>query len=284
MKKLFQFLILFLISNITFGQNLAHDNYSVWDYLSNNLKGIKISICDTLTEKEKENSFLGKYLTTEISSNKKFFYLKFDSLEFSLDYSIRDTIFELNNYDIFIIHSDWLEIGLILQYLTDKTFNNFGVYIDNRILLKDKKSNEKYIIAIESLFETIYIPKKGLHIPPSPDDIVISEYKVNPELKSSDIYSVVKVNEKLEAISRLDFCNDRLISFLEISQSEPKVETIEIYPCGETENFTTIDFFQLKYLLLRGTSNATDCGIRINKRPIKVNNRPYWLELSRNYD
>ena len=155
MKKLFQFLILFLISNITFGQNLAHDNYSVWDYLSNNLKGIKISICDTLTEKEKENSFLGKYLTTEISSNKKFFYLKFDSLEFSLDYSIRDTIFELNNYDIFIIHSDWLEIGLILQYLTDKTFNNFGVYIDNRILLKDKKSNEKYIIAIESLTTAI---------------------------------------------------------------------------------------------------------------------------------
>mgnify|MGYP001261924281 CR=1 FL=1 len=151
-------------------------------------------------------------------------------------------------------------------------------------MLFDSKSNERYIIAINSLFETDYIVTKELLVPPAPEDIEIVNYKVNSKLNSSNIYSVVKVNEKLEAISRLDFCNDRLIAFSEISQSEPKVETIEIYPCSETEKFTTIDFFQLKYLLLRGTGIETDCEIRINKLLIRENYKPYWLELSRNYD
>ena len=284
MRKFYTILIIVLISKIAIGQNLAQDNYSVWDYLNKSLKGIHFSICDTLTEKAKDNSFFGKYLTTKISSNKESFYLKFDSVEYSMEYSIRDTVFVSNNYDIFFMESGDKKIGFVLHYSMDENFANFGAYLLDIILLYDTKSKERYFIAIDSLFESVEIPKKGLLIPPSPDDIAIIEFKINPTLKSSNVYSIVKINEELEALSRLDFCNDRLISFSEILQSEPKVETIEIYSCHETEIFKTIDFFQLKYLLLRGTGNETDCTIRINKRPISENNKPYWLGLSRNYD
>jgi len=284
MKKILLFFIIFLISKIVFGQNLALDNYSVWDYLDKNLKGIHFSICDTLTEKEKSNSFFGKYLTTKKSSNKESFYLKFGSVEFSLEYSIRDTVFISNNYDIFSTESGDKKLGFVLRYSMDENFANFGAYLLDIIMLYDTKSKERYFINIDSLFESIEIPKKGHLILPSPDDITKIEFRINPSLKSSNVYSIVKVNEELEAISRLDFCNDRLISFSRILQSEPNVETIEIYPCNEAEIFKTIDFFQLKYLLLRGTGNETDCTIRINKRPIKENNKPYWLGLSRNYD
>lgn len=267
---------------MSIGQSLIDEDNLLWDYLSNSLKDIHISVYDTLSEKDREDLFVGNYLTCEKSINKKSFYLKFDNLKYTIDYSIRDTAFVYNNYDIFFIESGALKIGLILSYFTDENNICYGAYFLNRILLIDSKSYERYIIAIESLFESVYIPKKGLLIPPSPDDIEKVEYRINPELKSSNVYSVVKVNEKLEAISRLNFCNDMLISFSEIKQSTPKVETIEIYSCNETELFESISFVQLKRLLQYGTLKETDCSIRIKN--IKVTNKPYWVTLSRSYD
>jgi len=137
MKSKLLFFIIVLISKISFGQDLAYENYSVLGYLSNNLKGINISICDTLTEKNNESYFVGNYLKLENGLDKKFFYLKFDSVEFSLDSSIRDTFYVSNNYDIFFIESGTIKIGFILAYDFDENNICYGVRFVDRILLFD---------------------------------------------------------------------------------------------------------------------------------------------------
>ncbi len=195
--------------------------------------------------------------------------------------SRREPDYKYQNFDILFKDNNGLIIGFIWFS------NNNGVdgnYL-NGIILSDKSNKTTYFLYIKNLITEEYqLADTNIKhdIPPAPADLK-RKLKINREIKSEDIVFIIRLDENLNPLSRLNFYNGKLFSFSEVVKENEYKEFIWFYDTEETETISHLTLKQLSAITKRGSAISNIILSGTIYPDCVDENAPFWLRLSSKY-